>query len=266
MSDYSDGAPPADDHGKRGRDRIRMMSRWRASQHIVETEQGELHVATTSAGVLAEHIAEMHNRTLGDGQDPPVPHPAERRREYEGTWPPPMPDYLDNPQAVNRSLRAHPDTAAFLAHLNTARPLRVDDLRLPLKLDDERRQAPRPVGYLEAVRMIVDDEVRRRVIEYAAREPARIVIDGSVNTMAWTLRQLGWSVTEPGQPAPEAQPAPVVELAHTEADNGVKLLVDGVVVASANAGDEGGGGVAWATRGLCRALGVPIIDFEEGTT
>lgn len=54
------------------RNRARMTGRWSADLHIVDTVDGELHVATCSGGEVARHIAELHNRTLGDGQDPPA--------------------------------------------------------------------------------------------------------------------------------------------------------------------------------------------------
>jgi hypothetical protein len=53
------------------RDQQRFTGPWQAVGNIVETADGRLHVATASGDSLAQHIAELHNRTLGEGQDPP---------------------------------------------------------------------------------------------------------------------------------------------------------------------------------------------------
>lgn len=154
------------DPGKRGRDRIRLMSRWRADMHIVETEQGELHVATCSGGALAAHIADLHNRTLGEGQDPPS-----RQRPIlstEGGWP-----------------------------LNASRAPRHDDhAHLPPSLRHWLGVADTS-GYLTRINRLIEEEVQRRVTEYAARQPVRIKIDGDFDSMAGVLRIAGYRVDPP---------------------------------------------------------------------
>lgn len=61
--------------GKLERDKQRATRRWRAEQNIVETEDGQLHVATVSGGRIAAHIADLHNRTV-PGPDGVVPGSA----------------------------------------------------------------------------------------------------------------------------------------------------------------------------------------------
>lgn len=62
------------DRGEPQRDARRLTVRWKAEDRNVMTDDGPdekaLHVATFASPGVASHITELHNRTLGDGQEP----------------------------------------------------------------------------------------------------------------------------------------------------------------------------------------------------
>lgn len=150
--------------GRVERQRKRLTSRWRGNLNQVETEDGTLHIATVSSQSIAEHIATLHNRTFGDGQDPD-PRLGAFRHLIAGVQ---MAD--EAPLAWQ-----HPPATAvgqYLRHVG----------------------AP---AYVAEMADIVEQEVQRRVTEYAAREPARISIAESPDAMADMLRKLNYRVVEP---------------------------------------------------------------------
>lgn len=65
------------DRGEPARDARRMTTRWKADGRNVMTDDGPdekaLHIATFASPDVAEHIVGLHNRTLGDGQEPADP-------------------------------------------------------------------------------------------------------------------------------------------------------------------------------------------------
>lgn len=78
--------------GRLERNRRRMTSRWTADQNVISAGRAnELIIATCSGGQVAEHIAILHNRTLGDGQDPPDPRSVQVVAEFP-----------ENEQAIHR--------------------------------------------------------------------------------------------------------------------------------------------------------------------
>lgn len=60
------------------------------------------------------------------------------------------------------------------------------------------RRAVVHIDVRERVMEMVENLVQERVTAYAAREPARIVIDGNPVMMANVLTKLGWDVAAPG--------------------------------------------------------------------
>jgi hypothetical protein len=163
---------PIDEYEKSGpaRDQRRMTVHWKADGRNVLTDDGPeekaLHIATFASPAVAAHIVELHNRTMGDGQEPATAEEATRRlaeglrlpRELLGQSPP-LSRYM---------ARRHP-TSRTLVHIDVLQ------------------------GVAETVQRLVNE----RVAEYAAREPARIVIDGNPTAMANMLTKLGYTVFAP---------------------------------------------------------------------
>lgn len=121
---------------------------------VMTADDASLHVCYVFGETMAEHLVDLHNRTLGDGQEPADP-----------------------------TLRAEHD-------------------RLVRDLRDARQWGPRRavvhIDVRERVMEMVENLVQERVTAYAAREPARIVIDGNPVMMANVLKKLGWDVAAPG--------------------------------------------------------------------
>ena len=159
-----------------------------------------------------------------------------------------------------RSASPYPDTAAFLARLAQVNPP-MGGVLPPGYFVAGGVPTGQPEAYLQAIAGIVGAEVRRRVTEYAAREPARIQIT-EVPAMVNVLRMAGYVVMSPD----EAERArkdrlapPVVELAHAP-DNGVRLLLDGAEEVHCNDGDSGGAGLTLGVRALAGKLGIEVIE------
>jgi hypothetical protein len=145
----------------------RLTSWWKAENYNVMTEgqDVELHVCTTPGEAVARHIADLHNRTLGGGQDP-TDWPAVARRHVA---------------AQEGDREAIEDLAALAREaMNDPRLLRPDDqhtVTVEVKLDTKH------------IRTIVASQVARY-----ARDGA---VTWDVGVMVDRLRALGWGVLKP---------------------------------------------------------------------
>lgn len=112
-----------------GGTRERFAARWRAQGHNIETGDGVRVVATCYSQAIAEHVAELHNRTFGDGQDPPMPRAA-------------LP-YPENEQALHQKWLAEPTS-------QVAGPDRQDGQHEILTVGDKSNLH---VGYIQSGRI-----------------------------------------------------------------------------------------------------------------
>lgn len=140
----------------------------------VMTVDTQTHVGYVVSAEVAAHICEIHNRTLGDGQDPPPSVAFETARRA-------------------------------LEEMAPGRRIEVNRPRGHLPMDLQRTAAGSPfvvVPILEVrgVREYIEERCHRAVAEYAAREPARLVIDSNPVAMANALTMLGWQVFGPDDP------------------------------------------------------------------
>lgn len=142
----------------------------------VMTEDKQVHVAYCSSPDVAEHLVELHNRTLGDGQDPPL---SLSGLTNLGLCVP----GCDYPITSYHARRA----GRVLCGADPAKPERRGPTsRTLVRLDVRQR-----------VMEMVESLVQERVTAYAAREPARLVIDGDPVAMANVLSKLGYTVFAP---------------------------------------------------------------------
>lgn len=168
------------DRGEPFRDRRRFSVRWKAEGRNVMTDDGPdekaLHIATFTSPAVAEHVTELHNRTLGDGQDPPL---SLSGLTNLGLCVP----GCDYPITSYHARRA----GRVLCGADPAKPERRGPTsRTLVRLDVRQR-----------VMEMVESLVQERVTAYAAREPARLVIDGDPVAMANVLSKLGYTVFAP---------------------------------------------------------------------
>lgn len=131
---------------------------------VMTDDQYGQHVCYVTGQDMAQHLVDLHNRTLGDGQEPRAPG---------------IP-WMKGPSYAEES-----------EHDRLVRDLR--DAR-----QWGHRRAVVHIDVRERVMEMVENLVQERVTAYAAREPARIVIDGNPVMMANVLTKLGWDVAAPG--------------------------------------------------------------------
>jgi hypothetical protein len=185
--------------------RARFAQRWQVDGATVETVDGVMHVATVGTRAVAEHIAELHNRTFGDGQDPPPS--VELNGELDArVWAEQFHRHLAGGKPT--------DVGTLISWFANAIQTGVDSERNKGVVDDFHAalaEMPAPGAYTRhqpagrdtvrniagEIESLIETEVRARVAVYAAREPARIVIDNDPVAMANVLRMMGYTVTTP---------------------------------------------------------------------
>jgi hypothetical protein len=200
------------------------------------TRQTLQHVAYVQEPRIAEHVCQLHNRTLGDGQDPPPkprvaveeiePQPGETitldpgetlndsvdaavwarefMKRFQGDWVDEgtMLSWFAN--AIQNGVRSVANRGVLDAFLEAQADGTVNPRRstLPADLQLSRHFGPPGTARVEvdirgALDRLLGELVSRRVAEYAARQPARIEVHESPVMMANLLVQLGWKVEPP---------------------------------------------------------------------
>lgn len=161
--------------------RTQLLRRWkfescegqqgiaRNTFEVMTDDQYDQHVCYVTGQDMAQHLVDLHNRTLGDGQEPRV-------------FPPPIPWMKGLSYAEESYTRSGTPRWAPPTEMQPGRPA----LRAVVHVDVRRR-----------VEQLIHDLVQERVTAYAAREPARLVIDGDPVAMANVLSKLGYTVFAP---------------------------------------------------------------------
>lgn len=198
------------DRGEPQRDARRLTVRWKAEDRNVMTDDGPdekaLHVATFASPGVASHVTELHNRTLGDGQEPRSPGiPWMKGQSYAEESDPPTVRFPTAQEQFGRLVRGVRERgpARTVGPVRSACPNDTngdgDCGRRMCPHCGQRDARPNPTAQIEQhVAHLIEQIVQFRLSELRYTVPHLVArIDGDPVMMANLLSKLGYTVFAP---------------------------------------------------------------------